>query len=304
MLIAAVLVFALSRAELLERFNAPVVTQSDGLVKVYAMCPEDMRKEFQSPVARFAADTVSVLYGGLMKKSVRCETPGIVIHLGEVRTNNPEVVSRAYTNDDVVATHITILSPGFADLYRLKLEIVKGFYRRIVGKELTDDEAVDAYRHADPKLRVVDERMRLERWLMGELVLDDEEGIALMRKVFEPGVASKRDVLIFASRLYFYPPQCDLRLLGKYESLSFAEAVKLGAKDPLIRMLAYLKANDMLLFGNGRSAEMSAAAVAYRKFLLALAAGRCDVGELEKLLEDADVKLNIAMEKAEMVGGR
>ena len=52
MLIAAVLVFALSRAELLERFNAPVVTQSDGLVKVYAMCPEDMRKECRKRVSK------------------------------------------------------------------------------------------------------------------------------------------------------------------------------------------------------------------------------------------------------------
>ena len=46
MLLLSLALLALTRAEILERFKAPVVTQSDGLVKVYANCPEDMRREF------------------------------------------------------------------------------------------------------------------------------------------------------------------------------------------------------------------------------------------------------------------
>ena len=49
---------ALTRAEIVQRMRAPVVTQAEGLVRVFANCPEDMRREFQSPVARFAAETV------------------------------------------------------------------------------------------------------------------------------------------------------------------------------------------------------------------------------------------------------
>ena len=67
MLLAGLVLMALTRAEIIERFRSPVVTQADGLVKVYADCPEDMRREFQSPIARFAADTVQTLYQGLAK---------------------------------------------------------------------------------------------------------------------------------------------------------------------------------------------------------------------------------------------
>ena len=71
MLLLSLALLALTRAEIIERFKAPVVTQADGLVRVFADCPEDMRREFQSPIARFAADTVQTLYQGLAKKPVR-----------------------------------------------------------------------------------------------------------------------------------------------------------------------------------------------------------------------------------------
>ena len=67
-LLSTVLVMALTRAEILERFRAPVVTQADGLVKVYADCPEDLRRDYQGPIGSFAAETVKTLYQGLAKK--------------------------------------------------------------------------------------------------------------------------------------------------------------------------------------------------------------------------------------------
>ena len=167
MLLLSLALLALTRAEILERFKAPVVTQSDGLVKVYANCPEDMRREFQSPIARFAADTVQMLYQGLAKKPVRFDKPGIVITVGDIRTNVTTVTSRALTNDSRVVTRIRVLSPGYADLARLKLEVIRAFYRSVEGRELNEDEAIAAYRHADPVLRVWDERQKLENWLSG-----------------------------------------------------------------------------------------------------------------------------------------
>lgn len=295
--LALALALAISRAEIVERFKAPAVTQADGLVKVYANCPEDMRREFQAPVARFAAETAAALYGALAIKPVHCDRPGIVLRLGDVRTNVAEVVARAVTNEGAVVTYISLPAPGFADLYRLKLELAKAFYRRIKGEELSDEQAIRVCRQADPRLRVEDARAELEDWLAGRGQIDDEDGIRLLRKVFEPGVASPRDVLIFASHLYFYPPQRDVRLLGRFESLSFREALKFGRIDKLLRALAYVKAREVTILGGGRGAELTAAAEAYRVFLLAFARA-ADAEALADLLEDAEVKLNVAFEKA------
>ena len=294
----AVLLLALTRAEIIERFKAPVITQADGLVQVYADCPEDMRKEFQGPVASFAAGTVQMLYQGLAKKPVRFSKAGILIHIGDVRTNLTEVTAQASTNDGRVVTRIRMRAPGYADLYRFRVEVIKAFYRSVERKEISESEAVAAYRHADPVLRVIDDRQGLEDWLAGFGTRDDEEGLRLMRKVFEPGRSSPRDVLIFASRLYLYPPQYNLKLLGKFDQLSFSEAVRFGRIDPVIRILAYQKSFEMPVMGGGKSPELASAATAYQAFLLAFAKGEMGEKDLKTLLDAADEKLNVALEKA------
>ena len=293
---------ALTRAEIIERFKSPVITQADGLVKVYADCPEDMRREFQMPIASFAAETVKTLYQGRAKKAEHFSKPGIVIYVGDGRTNLTDVVAQVSTNDGQVVSRIRIRAPGYADLHRLRLEIVKAFARSVERKDLSDDEAVEFYRQADPALRVFDERMKLEDWLAGRGTCDDENGLRLMRKVFEPGKASRRDILIFASRLYLYPPQRDARFLGRFDSLSFREAVKFGRIDALVRLMAYCKANDLPVLGGGRGEELAAAVEAYRTFLLEFAKGEKDEQELLTLLDDADVKLNVAFEQAKEIG--
>jgi len=299
MVVAALLVLALTRAEILERFRAPVVTQADGLVQVYANCPEDMRREYQMPIASFAAETVKTLYQGTGRKPERFEKPGIVIHIGDVRTNLTEVVTKVMTNGTRVVTRIFVKSPGFADLMHLRLSIVKGYFRSVEGRELTDGVAIEAYRRANPTLRVADERRRLEDWLVGRGdIRDDEEGLRLMRKIIEPGKSSRRDVLTFASRLYLYPPAYDLRFLGRFDCLSFREALKFAKIDPAIRVLALLKSRELPLFGGGRGDELAVAAEGYRVFLVELVKQEKDEAELEDLLDAADEKLNIAFEKA------
>lgn len=297
-LLSTILLAALSRAEIIARFRAPVVTQADGLVRVYADCPEDMRREYQMPVASFAADTVKTLYRGLARRPERFERPGIVIHVGDVRTNVSEVATQVSTNDGQVVTRIRVRAPGYADLYQLKLAVVKAFFRSVERREVSDADAVALYRRADPQLRILDERQKLEDWLAGCGTTNDEEGLTLMRRVFAPGRASPRDVLIFASRLFLYPPRRDVRLVGKYDCLSFREAVRLARADPIVRVVASAKANELLVFGGGRGEELSAAARAYRDFLLAFARNDADERELLDLLDDADTKLNVAFEKA------
>ena len=296
--VATAVLLALTRAEIIERFKAPVVTQADGLVKVFADCPEDMRREFQTPVAGFAAETAKTLYQGLAKKPLRFRQPGIVIHVGDVRTNLADVVSRVSTNDSRAVTRIWLKAPGSADLYRFRLELIKAFYRSVEGKELSDDEAVAAYRHADPALRVADERMKLEDWLAGRGTQDDEEGLRLMRKIFQPGRSSPRDILIFASRLFLYPPQRDIPFLGRFDCLSFRAAVKFARNDPLTRLVAFRKSSDLPVFGGGRSPELAEAADAYRLFLMEFARAEKSEAELLDLLEAADAKLSVAYERA------
>lgn len=298
-LVATVLVMALTRAEIIARFRAPVVTQADGLVQVYADCPEDMRREYQGPIASFAAETVKTLYQGLAKKPVRFEKPEIMIHIGDVRTNVTDVTARVTTNDNRVVSRIRVKAPGYADLYRLRLEVVRAFFRSVEKREVTEREAVSAYRKGDPALRTFDERMKLEDWLAGRGTRDDEEGLKMMRRVFEPGKSSPRDVLIFASRLYLYPPQYDVRFLGGFDRLSFREAVRFGRIDPLVRIVAYQKAVELPVLGGGRSPELAAAADAYQAFLFEFAKGEKDEDGLKAMLDDADEKLNVAYERTQ-----
>lgn len=294
---ASILMLAITRAELIERFNSPIITRADGLIQVHASCPEDMRNEFQLPVAKFADDAVSTLYSGLAIKSERQSTPGIVITIGSVRTNRTDVITSVVTNGEHVVTRIYLPSPGYVDLYRFKLDVIKGFFRYVKGEDISDDEAIDRFRLADPELRIEEARMQREEWLwLGKG--DDEEGVKMMQKIIKPGTAFRRDVLTFASRLYLYPPQYDLTFVGKFKSLSFREALEYAAIDPSIRIVAFFKAKEMPVFGGGKGAALKAAAEAYRKFLDELAKGEMELDELKDLLESADTLLNIAYEEA------
>ena len=221
-----------------------------------------------------------------------------MIHIGDVRTNDTLVTSAVSTNLDRVVSRIYVVAPGYADLYRLRLEIVQAFFRSVEKREVTEAEAIAAYRRGDPALRVQDERMKLEDWLAGRGTLDDEAGLGLMYRIFEPGRSSPRDVLIFASRLYLYPPQMDLRFLGKFDRLSFSEALRFGRIDPFVRLMAYQKSPVLPVLGGGKSPELKSAADSYQAFLLAFAKGEASEKELKALLDAADERLNLAFEKA------
>lgn len=301
MILATILLLALTRAEIIERMRAPVIRHAEGLVQVFANCPEDMRREYQHSIARFASDTVRTLYRGNSMKPVSFPKAGIIIHVGDIRTNNPEIITRVFTNDSRIVSRIWVAAPAYADLYRFQLEVIKGFYRSVKGTNITDEAAIGAYRAADPQLRIEDLRASLERWLAGganENGKDDEYYLSLMRKVLEPGHASVRDILIYASRLRLYPSAHDAPFANSFSSLSFREAVKHAKIDVRIRVAAYLKGSSVLAYGGGRGESMTQASRAYWLFLMELARGKKTEDEMLRLLDDADVKLNVAMEEA------
>lgn len=304
MILAILALFALTRAEIVQRMRTPVITQADGLVKVYASCDEDIRRDFQGPVAGMAADTVKMLYGSLGRKSQRFESPGIILRIGNERTNNTEVVVGVETNDARVVSRIFLKSPAFADRAVVETELTRAFYRAVVRQELSFEEARLVLRRANPKYRVADERAKLESWLAHGLEpaeMSEEEFFAeieamlmLYRKVLEPGKASHRDILTFASRLYLYPRSFGDLFVGGADVLSLAEAIPVARHDARVRVLAAFKAQELPVWAGGRGELLQDASLAYIKFLLELSKGKLSDAELEKLLEIADLKLKAA----------
>lgn len=301
MLLSLIAMLALTQAEIDQRMLAPIVTQADGLVRVFANCPEDMRREYQMPIARFAADTVTLLYRGAKLKPERFDRPRIIVHVGDVRTNLTDVIVRVRTNENVAVTRIFLRSPGSADLDRYRMELVRAFYRGVCKREVTDAQARAILHAADPSYRISDQRAQLEAWLAGDRSKQgnaddeawDDEHLKLFRKVIEVGVDSRRDVLTFASRLYLYPPHFNEPFAGGRSMLSFREAIALVDDDLRIRIVALQKTVALSLFGSGRSDALRSAAEAYVDFLKELARGEKDRRELEDMLSNADKRLEM-----------
>lgn len=306
MIIAAFIFFALTRAEIVERMRAPVLTQADGLVRVFADCPEDMRREYQGPIASYAAQVAHRLYAAAKMKERHFERPSIIVHIGDARTNIATVVTRLSTNDGAVVTRLYLKSPSGADLNAFEVELARAFYRAVHAREISPREARDILDAADPAKRNALSRARLEAFLRGDRAEQgatsdedwDEAHLTLLRKVIEVGVATKRDVLTFASRLYLYPPHFSEPFEGGARSLSFREAIACAPRDRRIPLLAQRKAAEVALFGGGRSTELALAAFAYRRFLEDLAAREATAEDLEKKLNEADRLLQTAWEKA------
>lgn len=301
--------FAMTRAEIIERFQAPVITKVNGLVQVFADCPAEIRHEFQMPVADFAADVCRKLEAKDGMKSPRFAEPGVIVYIGEEQTNRTDVIAKAGRRADGERfTRIYLPAPGYSDIERFRLEVVKAFYRRVGGKELDDEAASEAIIASDPELKIRDRRSRLAEWYRGKgphrIFSDgapdviDEEYLKEARSIIEPGVTHREDVLHFASRLRLYPRSFDAPIAGRYRDCSFADAIDLVDIDPRIRLFAYDKAPLVVAYGGGRGEELANASVAYSEFLLDLMRHKKTKQELHEQLDAADTLLNIALENA------
>ena len=292
---------ALTKAEIIDRFKAAPVTQLDGLVQVYGDCPADMRRDFQLPVASFASDVCRRLYASGNRKPVKFREAGIIIRIGDVRTNLTDVVARPATRDGGEKfTRIYLPSPSGADLRKFRLEIVRAFYRAVDGIDLDDEGATKKLRESDPVTRVEDIQSEVAAWReRGEYAAGktDEDYLKLMRGVHLPGVATKADVMTFASRLFLYPELHSAPFCGRYRSCSFRDAIALVSEDPAVRLAAYLKIQPLMLFGQGHGDRMNGAVEAYAKFLAELARCKLPREDLVKLLDDADEKLKGVLEE-------
>lgn len=294
MLFSLILLGVLTKAEIIERFNAAPVTQLSGLVQVYGYCPPDMRREYQLPVASFASGICRKLYESEKMQPLRFREPGIIIHLGDVREKLTNVVAGIDRRDDGSAiTRVRIPSPSGADIERLRLEIVKAFYLAVRNETIGDDEAIRRMRASDPETKAADIAADIAAWREGRYRegLGDEDYLKMLRVIHTPGRASAADALVFASRLYLYPAEYSLPFCGRYSSLSFREAVEHAADDPEIRLAAYRKLSEIALFGGGRGAKMASASMAYQNFLAELVRYNQPKEKLLAMLDDADEKL-------------
>ena len=292
---------ALTRAEIIDRFKAAPVTQLDGLVQVYGDCPADMRRDFQLPVASFTSGICRKLYAAEQEHPKKFAEPGIIVRIGDVRTNITDVIVRPSTRDGGVKfTRIYLPSPSGADLGKFRHEVVRAFYRAVYGLDLDDASVTKKLRESDPVTRVEDIQSEVAAWReRGEFAADktDEDYLKLLRGVHLPGVATKADVTTFASRLFLYPELYAVPFCGKYAACSFRDAIALARKDPAVRFAAYQKIEPLMLFGSGHGEKMNAAVEAYAKFLAELAVLKRTDEELAKLLDDADAKLKGVLEE-------
>lgn len=294
----AILFAALSRAEVIERFRAPQIVQVDGLVQVRADCGPDMRREFQLPIAGFAADVCRRLYAAENLREKHFAEPGIVIVIGDMVTNITNVVTRSETRDDgSLWTRILVPAPGYADREALTLSITKGYYRAVHSRDLSTDAALERFRATFPELKAEDDYRKLQEWYAGKRGKeDDEEYLKLQRSVLQPGVASKHDVEIFASRLFLFPEYFDQPFVGRFDCVSFREAIKLAKLDPRIRYAAHLKVTEVVLYSGGRGEKMSAAGLAFAEFLKDLFAYKKSEAELAAELDVAETLLKGVLE--------
>lgn len=291
---------ALTRAEMIERFKAPPLTKVAGLVQVVANCPSDMRREFQSPISSFAADVCNNLYRMDRLHPKAFSEPGILVYIGDGRTNDTRVVVRREVRDSGARfTRIFLPAPATADLDRLRTEIARAYALAVKDEDIDAEAAARLVRTSDPKLKVDYEYEQIERWLRGEPVDgDDREMLRLCRSVLEPGVARESDVLRFASRLYLYPESYGRPFCGTFRYCPFDLAIRNLKTDPRLRYHAYVKAPQILAFGGGRGEALARAAEAYSHLLFEMARDEKPAEELLKMLDEADVMLDIALEEA------
>jgi hypothetical protein len=308
-LLSLILAATLSRSELIERMRAFPVTRCAGLVQVYAHCPADMRDEYQMPVATFVSklcDDIASSKADIAFLSSATNMPskytdaGIMVIIGDTRTNDASVVSRPFKRKDgSCCTRIFLPAPAYSDIERLRLEIVKAYCFSVAKKTVGDEEAKRILRDSNPQLRIDHKYDEIDRWLRGEKTDGgDEEMLKLCRTVLQPGVARESDVLRFASRLCLYPLLYRYPLAGKYRCCSFSQALDIFTLDPTVRYVAYLKAPQIVAYGGGRGEHLASAAEAYSEFLFELAKAKKNREELLQMLEAADIKLNVALEEA------
>jgi len=145
---------------------------------------------------------------------------------------------------------------------------------------------------------------RLAEDLTGETVpalqdrANDERLARLTNSVLYPGRASAWDISIFTSRLLLYPTFFDKIYDANRTCCTFAEAIPLAGESQELRGAAFRKANEVIYYALGRGDDLSAAAFAYREFLLALSKGSASAAEMELALDKAQGLLRKAAEKS------
>ncbi len=298
-LLAACFFLALTRAEIIERFKAPPMTQVSGLVQVSPDCPREIRRAYQAPIASFAGTLCRELYQGVKLAPKTFEKPGIVVFLGDEKETNTAVVARYEEKNGRKRCRIFLPAPEFSDLKELRKAVIRGFYYVVMNEEITAEEGLKRYRRMDPQRRADEDYAVLAAWRNGQKVDEsDEECLKLARSVLQPGLARPEDVLQFAARLTLYPPYHGYPFAGRYPYLSLEEAIDLAKTVPMIRFVAYEKAPLMIVYTGGRTRELAEAGQAYSDFLFELARDQLSVDELKKRLQKANDLLKKAYEKA------
>ena len=295
MTVFAILLLALTRAEIIERMRTPPITMVQGLVSVYADCDAEQRREYQQPVAAFAAQICRTMYAGAAVREKRFHDPGIVIHLGNGRDGATNVVSQVIERaDGTGAMRIKLPSPGSSDMAALRAAVARGFCLAVQGEDISEAAAVRRLLDADPALRAQGALERLDKWRAeGELPpgATDEDMLKIMRTVHLPGDVLRQELCVFAARLNLYPNTYRFPFVGRFHELSFREAITLREIDPRIRLAAFAKITELKVYGGGHGEAMDRLVDGYCDFLKDLAMGKDNRSELVLKLDELERQL-------------
>ena len=295
MLLTALLVLALTRAEIIERFKTPPITTVAGFVSVYADCDAEQRREFQQPVSDYVSNICRELLAADNIKEKHRESPAIVVHIQDGRGPNTNVLAQVIKRTETDRfTRIHLPSPKYSDMDALRNEIVRAYYLVMHEEEITAPAAAILYAELNPATRANHRMAEVAAWRRAGTLppgKDDEEMLKEMRKVHIPGAITPAEMKVFAARLNLYPATYHTLFAGHYRTLSFREAIDVAQRDPAVRQAAADKVPELLLFGSGHGLEMESLVKSYSVFLLGLASDKMQPKELHQLLDVLESKM-------------
>ena len=159
--------------------NGPAVS-SDGFIEVYSNEPADQDGPgFRGPILQASSEECAAL-----AKLVGLEMPsgsaGLVIYVGDGRTNDTRVIERGDSNvSGALLTRVYLPSPGFSDLDLFRRAVAAAWFRAWVARHASDDvgrpSAVPDWvidgllRNLDPATRLADQLFVIGLWQQGRL---------------------------------------------------------------------------------------------------------------------------------------
>lgn len=222
--------------------NLPkLATACDGLVGVLAADVPGDDYGFRLPILQFVSGQVRILEHAYKVKMPKRDGIGILVNVGDGRTNDTRVLSRRVRRPGGgLQTRITLPSPGFSDLDELRFAVAQGYFRTWIFRnggstnELPEWVVQGMVRAADSGTAHDDARFVLELWSNARLPYFPALCTDL-RKARGKGAALAGYLAAWMKEKHLVGPLLDRLASGRpWDGRHLAEALS-GEKDPFLQ---------------------------------------------------------------------